>query len=213
MTEMQSWSSVLTSLLAREDLSVADAAWAMDQVMTGEATEAQLAAFLVALRAKGETVDEIVGFRDAILDHAVPLDVDPMALDIVGMRQRMRRELDRGDAQWFDLKQGEGGLVDLEFLLQALVLRHAEAHPALCTPRRTVDLVAALAAAGVLDNHAASALLQAHATLSSLGLACTLDRRLRRVPHGVGVDAARATIRAACRDRGLDFSLEAAAAG
>ncbi len=84
MTEMQSWSSVLTSLLAREDLSVADAAWAMDQVMSGEATEAQLAAFLIALRAKGETVDEIVGFRDAILDHAVPLLVDPMALDIVG---------------------------------------------------------------------------------------------------------------------------------
>ncbi|WP_426624362.1 anthranilate phosphoribosyltransferase [Leifsonia sp. McL0607] len=84
MTEMQSWSSVLTSLLAREDLSVADAAWAMDQVMSGEATEAQLAGFLIALRAKGETVDEIVGFRDAILDHAVPLPVDPMALDIVG---------------------------------------------------------------------------------------------------------------------------------
>lgn len=84
MTESQSWSSVLTSLLAREDLSVADAAWAMDQVMSGEATEAQLAAFLIALRAKGETVDEIVGFRDAILDHAVPLAVDPMALDIVG---------------------------------------------------------------------------------------------------------------------------------
>jgi anthranilate phosphoribosyltransferase len=84
MTEMQSWSSVLTALLAGDDLSVADAAWAMDQVMTGEATEAQLAAFLIALRAKGETVDEIVGFRDAILDHAVPLLVDPMALDIVG---------------------------------------------------------------------------------------------------------------------------------
>lgn len=56
----------------------------MDQVMTGEATPAQLAGFLVALRAKGETVDEVVGFRDAILDHAIPLDVDPMALDIVG---------------------------------------------------------------------------------------------------------------------------------
>ncbi|GAA1445077.1 anthranilate phosphoribosyltransferase [Leifsonia poae] len=84
MTELQSWSSVLTALLAGEDLSVADAAWAMDQVMSGDATEAQLAAFLIALRAKGETVDEIVGFRDAILDHAVPLPVDPMALDIVG---------------------------------------------------------------------------------------------------------------------------------
>ncbi|MGJ4843945.1 anthranilate phosphoribosyltransferase [Leifsonia sp. Le1] len=84
MSEMQSWSSVLTTLLAGEDLSVADAAWAMDQVMTGEATEAQVAGFLIALRAKGETVDEIVGFRDAILDHAVALPVDPMALDIVG---------------------------------------------------------------------------------------------------------------------------------
>lgn len=84
MTESQSWSTVLTSLLAGEDLSVADAAWAMDQVMTGRATDAQLAGFLIALRVKGETVDEIVGFRDAILDHAVPLPVDPMALDIVG---------------------------------------------------------------------------------------------------------------------------------
>jgi anthranilate phosphoribosyltransferase len=52
--------------------------------MTGKATSAQLAGFLVALRAKGETVDEIVGFRDAILDHAIPLPIDPMALDIVG---------------------------------------------------------------------------------------------------------------------------------
>jgi anthranilate phosphoribosyltransferase len=84
MSEMRSWSSILTSLLEREDLSVADAAWAMDQIMSGDATDAQLAAFLIALRAKGETVDEIVGFRDAILDHAVPLPVDPMALDIVG---------------------------------------------------------------------------------------------------------------------------------
>ncbi|SEH97604.1 MULTISPECIES: anthranilate phosphoribosyltransferase [unclassified Leifsonia] len=84
MSHAQSWPSVLTALLAGEHLSVADAAWAMDQVMTGEATDAQLAAFLIALRAKGETVDEIVGFRDAILEHAVPLPVDPMALDIVG---------------------------------------------------------------------------------------------------------------------------------
>jgi len=84
MSETLSWPRILGSLLDSSDLSVSEATWAMERVMQGEATPAQLAGLLIALRAKGETVDEIVGFRDAILDHAVPLDVDPMALDIVG---------------------------------------------------------------------------------------------------------------------------------
>jgi anthranilate phosphoribosyltransferase len=78
------WPALLTQLLAGADLSISEAEWAMQQVMAGEATSAQLAGFLVALRAKGETVDEIVGFRDAILAHARPLPVDPMALDMAG---------------------------------------------------------------------------------------------------------------------------------
>jgi anthranilate phosphoribosyltransferase len=84
MADDRNWPTILNALLSGDDLSVADAAWAMQQVMEGRATEAQLAGFLVALRFKGETVDEIVGFRDAILDNALPLPVDPMALDIVG---------------------------------------------------------------------------------------------------------------------------------
>lgn len=56
----------------------------MRQVMAGDATDAQLGGLLTALRMKGETVDEIVGFRDAALAAALPLDIDPMALDIVG---------------------------------------------------------------------------------------------------------------------------------
>ncbi|NQX17724.1 anthranilate phosphoribosyltransferase [Rathayibacter sp. VKM Ac-2857] len=84
MSETLSWPRILGSLLDSSDLSVSEATWAMERVMQGEATPAQLAGLLIALRAKGETVDEIVGFRDAILEHAVPLDVDPMALDIVG---------------------------------------------------------------------------------------------------------------------------------
>src|SRR5512139_1537524 len=84
MTATQNWPAVLNALLEGEDLSVSDAAWCMEQVMTGAATDAQLAAFLVALRLKGETVDEVVGFRDAILEHAVQLPADSMALDIVG---------------------------------------------------------------------------------------------------------------------------------
>ena len=84
MTETMTWPSLLARLLEGEDLSVSQATWAMSQVMSGEVSDSQVAGFLVALKAKGETVDEVVGFRSAILDSAVPLDIPPMVLDIVG---------------------------------------------------------------------------------------------------------------------------------
>ena len=84
MAEQLSWPEVLTALLERRDLSVSESTWAMRTVMEGAATPSQLAGFLLALRAKGETVDEIVGFRDAILEAALPLPVPAEVLDIVG---------------------------------------------------------------------------------------------------------------------------------
>ncbi|MBF0671026.1 MAG: anthranilate phosphoribosyltransferase [Salinibacterium sp.] len=84
MFSTTTWPDLLTTLLEGEDLSISQASWAMRQVMDGEASPAQLAAFLVALRAKGESVAEIVGFRDAVLENALELPVDPMVLDIVG---------------------------------------------------------------------------------------------------------------------------------
>lgn len=84
MAETLTWPDVLTALLERRDLSVWESTWSMRQVMQGKVTEAQLAGFLIALHAKGETIDEIVGFRDAILEAAVPLPVSPDVLDIVG---------------------------------------------------------------------------------------------------------------------------------
>ena len=75
---------MLTTLLGGGDLSVSQAEWAMSMFMRGEATGAQIGAFLVALNAKGATVDEIVGFRDAILAEALPIDLPANALDIVG---------------------------------------------------------------------------------------------------------------------------------
>ncbi|HEU4807042.1 MAG TPA: anthranilate phosphoribosyltransferase [Homoserinimonas sp.] len=84
MYDETTWPDVLNTLLDGSDLTISEASWAMRQIMAGEATDAQLAGFLVALRAKGETVDEIVGFRDAVLENALPLRADSMALDIVG---------------------------------------------------------------------------------------------------------------------------------
>jgi len=78
------WPTTIATVLDGHDLSIEQASTAMEAVMAGEVTDAQLAAFLVALRAKTETVDEIVGFRDAVLNNAVPLPIDPMVLDIVG---------------------------------------------------------------------------------------------------------------------------------
>jgi len=84
MMETPTWPSLLNLLLDGENLTIAQSSWAMDAIIEGRATDAQLAGFLVALRAKGETVDEVVGFRDSVLAHAVPLNVNAQALDIVG---------------------------------------------------------------------------------------------------------------------------------
>lgn len=84
MIDERTWPTVLTSLLGGDDLSVSQAEWAMSRFMTGEATGAQIGAFLVALRSKGVTVDEVIGFRDAILAEAMPLSLPAMSLDIVG---------------------------------------------------------------------------------------------------------------------------------
>src|SRR5579885_974213 len=79
-----SWPNLLTALLRREDLTTDQAAWAMKEVMSGEATPVQLAGFLVALRAKGESVDELRGLADVMLAHANRIDVPEPSLDIVG---------------------------------------------------------------------------------------------------------------------------------
>lgn len=137
-------------------------------------------------------------------------DAAKVRADVVAMRLRMRAELDRSDAAddpggQFDLKQGEGGLVDLEFLLQASVLVHAAAHPALLAPRNTPGLIEALRVAAVVDDATAADLQAAHATLLARGLECTLDRRRRRLPLDESLQAARAAIHRAAQAQGVPF--------
>ncbi len=78
------WPTIFTSLLAGQDLGTTEATWAMDQIMSGEASPAQVAGFLIALRAKGETVDEMRGLADTMLAHASRISVSGTTLDIVG---------------------------------------------------------------------------------------------------------------------------------
>lgn len=78
------WPEVLTGLVRREGLESAAATWALNEILAGRASEVQVAALLTALRAKGETEDEIAGLADAMLANAVPLVLDQEAVDIVG---------------------------------------------------------------------------------------------------------------------------------
>jgi anthranilate phosphoribosyltransferase len=78
------WPDLLSALLSGRDLQTAEAAWAMEQIMSGDATPAQVAGFVVALRAKGETAAEVAGLVESMLAHAVVVPVDGPALDVVG---------------------------------------------------------------------------------------------------------------------------------
>lgn len=78
------WPQVLSELTAGRDLSPEAAAWAMGQILAGEATDAQIAAFAVTLRAKGETAEEISGLAQTMLDVATPIELSTEAVDVVG---------------------------------------------------------------------------------------------------------------------------------
>ncbi|MGH3932356.1 MAG: anthranilate phosphoribosyltransferase [Pseudonocardiaceae bacterium] len=82
--DARDWPALLTALIAGTDLDTGDTAWAMDRVMSGAATPAQIAAFVVALRVKGESPAEIAGLAGGMLAHARRVRVPGRAVDVVG---------------------------------------------------------------------------------------------------------------------------------
>ena len=84
MNPQPSWPTILAKLIAKINLERSEANWAMSQIMAGDSSEAEIAAFMLALRSKGETVSELAGLVDVMLKQAVLLDTGNDALDIVG---------------------------------------------------------------------------------------------------------------------------------
>jgi anthranilate phosphoribosyltransferase len=76
--------SALATIVDGGTLSMDEAHAAMGAVMDGEATPAQLAAFLMGLRMRGETADELAGFAAAMRDRVVRVDAPEGAIDVVG---------------------------------------------------------------------------------------------------------------------------------
>jgi anthranilate phosphoribosyltransferase len=79
-----SWPALIRALIQGQALSADETAWAMNEIMDGAASPAQIAGFGVALRAKGETAQEMAGLAEAMLAHATPIGIPGPATDLVG---------------------------------------------------------------------------------------------------------------------------------
>jgi glutamate-ammonia-ligase adenylyltransferase len=124
---------------------------------------------------------KLAGVRRKVL--CVPRESATVLAEVSDMRERWRAERDRSDQDRIDLKQGRGGLLDIEFALQGLVLAHAASHPELLRVTANASLIEACRAAGLLSDSQATTLATAHSDLLQRALACTLDLRSRITPR------------------------------
>ena len=119
--------------------------------------------------------------RDTLM-HRVRRDT--LRDDVVEMRQRMRGELDRSDSEYFDLKHGRGGIGDIEFLVQFLVLWHAAEHPDVVFYSDNIRQLDALVEAACMEQTVGNALQDAYRDYRLRQHHLVLDGR----PPLVGVD-------------------------
>jgi len=118
---------------------------------------------LVRARAVAGDAAVIQGFntvRQIILCQ--PRDERKLRQDVLSMRARMADSLDQSNESVFDIKQGRGGLVDIEFLVQYGVLRWAHAHPALTEWTDNARLLQHLGEFGLLTPSMAEQLFSAY---------------------------------------------------
>jgi glutamate-ammonia-ligase adenylyltransferase len=94
-----------------------------------------------------------------------PRDPEQLRTEVREMRERMRRQLDRSDAGRFDLKQGPGGIADIEFMVQYAVLQWANRHPELLDWTANVRLLVALSRLKLLPGRTADELADAYLAL------------------------------------------------
>lgn len=79
-----SWPLVLGLVTENRDLTADQARWAMDEIMADAATSAQIAGFGLAVKMKGAAPAELIGLADAMLSHAILVETDRDAVDVVG---------------------------------------------------------------------------------------------------------------------------------
>ncbi|MBF0220136.1 MAG: bifunctional [glutamate--ammonia ligase]-adenylyl-L-tyrosine phosphorylase/[glutamate--ammonia-ligase] adenylyltransferase [Gammaproteobacteria bacterium] len=94
-----------------------------------------------------------------------PREIGKLREEVVMMRDKMRQQLDKSSSEQFDLKQGEGGIADIEFMVQFAVLAWSSASPAICYYSDNIRILEALAAAGKITLAESEDLIDAYKTL------------------------------------------------
>ncbi|TBR36315.1 bifunctional [glutamate--ammonia ligase]-adenylyl-L-tyrosine phosphorylase/[glutamate--ammonia-ligase] adenylyltransferase [Dyella terrae] len=146
---------------------------------------------------------ELAAVRREVL--SVPRDRENVLKEVSSMRQRWRAERDRSDERQMDLKQGVGGLLDIEFALQGLVLAHGSQAPLLLDSTANAALIGSCRDVGLLSDAQAEVLARAHGEMLRRALACTLDLRSRIAPRDAGLDALSAEVSQVTQALGFVF--------
>ena len=138
------------------------------------------------IKARAICGDDILAARFATLRAGIlarPRSRSGLKKQVADMRAKMRRQLLKSDAGLFDLKQGIGGMVDIEFLVQYLVLRHAHRYPDLLRWTDNVRLIQALIETGSLDEYSAHILKHAYLIYRAAAHQLSLQEKPSRVPR------------------------------
>jgi len=110
---------------------------------------------------------------------ALPREQEKLISDVIEMRNKMRNHLDKSDKSDIDIKQGLGGLVDIEFLAQFLVLKNSHQHIEVAKYSDNVSIFSQLNLVGVLDDEQREVLTQTYCQLRDQGHRAALqDKQL-----------------------------------
>ena len=84
MAKTLNWPDILTGLAAGLNLEEETSSWAMRKILSGETEISELKSFLLALKEKGETAEEVKTFVDVMYEHSAPIEISERAVDTVG---------------------------------------------------------------------------------------------------------------------------------
>jgi len=138
-------------------------------------------------------VESFVALRREVLMR--PRDAAQLQRDIVEMRAKMRASLDRSNAERWDIKQGDGGLIDIEFITQFHVLRDAHRDVAIAEWSDNWRQLEALAAAGSLPREECDELIRCYRAYRAWQHGCSLQNAETFAPPEHFADE-RASVRA-----------------